>query len=322
MISLLIGVALFIWVGKIVGWREIKNAFLVFKGWKGMVIFILTLLIMLIRNWIWKEVLREKNVEISFWELFKIYLASFSIRFLAPIITLGDEIFQSYALKERNSLSWSKGAASVVIERILEWTINLVIIFFGALFFLLMIGLPPKKLALFLGGLFFFLVFGISFFYFKVFKKESIAKAIAKIFNHRLSSQPLEIEKEIFDFFNFKKVSMWRTFFLSFLRGVTTWLRTWFLVVFLGGNIGGLTALSILGFSCLATMIPIPTALGSHEAIQTFAFNSLGLGLPTAAAFTMIIRGAELLVALIGGIILFRLGTSLLKNTLLKNYEI
>jgi len=113
-----------------------------------------------------------------------------------------------------------------------------------------------------------------------------------------------------------------KIFGISFLRAIITYLRTWFLIFFLGKNIGGLTALSILGFSCLATMIPIPTALGSHEAIQIFAFNSLGLGLSTATAFTMIIRGAELSIALIGGMILFRLGTSLLKNTLSKKYEI
>ena len=65
-------------------------------------------------------------------------------------------------------------------------------------------------------------------------------------------------------------------------------------------------------------MIPIPAALGSHEAIQTFAFNSLGLGAATATAFTMIIRAAELIVALVGVIALFRLGILLIKNRVIK----
>lgn len=269
---------------------------------------------MLMRSWIWKEVLRGKNVNISFNELFKIYLAGFSIRFLAPVITLGDEIFQTYALKERNSLSWLKGAASVVVERILEWTVNLVVIFFGLLFFLSMIGLPPQNLLIIFGGLFVIFAFGIFFFYFKTFKKESIAKAIGKVFNHQLDSRPLEIEKEIFDFFNLKKIRMWKIFFLSFLRVVMTYLRTWLLIIFLGKSIGGLPALSILGFNFLAAMIPIPTALGSHEAIQTFTFNSLGLGAPAATAFAMIIRGADLIFALIGLIILFGLGIKFFKK--------
>ena len=64
-------------------------------------------------------------------------------------------------------------------------------------------------------------------------------------------------------------------------------------------------------------MIPLPTSLGSHEAIQTFAFNSLGLGASTAAAFTMIIRGAELIFALAGIAFFLRLGIGLLKKALL-----
>ncbi len=79
-----------------------------------------------------------------------------------------------------------------------------------------------------------------------------------------------------------------------------------------------LSALSILGFTYLAVMIPIPAALGSHEVIQTFAFNSLNLGAATATAFTMIIRGAELIVAFAGIIILFRLGIFLMEDTLFR----
>jgi uncharacterized membrane protein YbhN (UPF0104 family) len=68
-------------------------------------------------------------------------------------------------------------------------------------------------------------------------------------------------------------------------------------------------------------MIPIPTSLGSHEAIQTFAFNALGLGASSATAFTMIIRAAELLLALVGIIFFFRLGAIVLKDFLFEKIE-
>jgi len=317
LVSLLIGVGLFIWIGKIVGWQEIKRAFLVFTGWQGMTIFGLTVMMALIGTWRWKEILKGVDVKLSFGEVWKAYIASFSIRFLFPIVITGAEIFQGHVLKKRHSVSWSKGMASVVIDRILEWTANLAVIFFGILFFLLIIGAPPIKLGIIFGGVFLLFFLGISFFYFKTFKRESMAKAFGKIFNHRLDSQPLEIEKEIFNFFKPKKMAMWKGFSLAFLRAAVMYLRTWFLIGFLGKNIGALPTLSILGFTYLAVMIPIPTALGSHEAIQTFAFNSLGLGAPTATAFTMIIRGAELIMALVGIIIFLRLGIGLLKSTLL-----
>jgi len=321
LISLLIGAGFFFWAIKFVGWQEIQSAFLVFTGWQGMVILGLTILMAIVGTWKWKEILRSGGTNISFFNLWRIYLASFSIRFLAPVILVGAELFQGYVLKEKNQTPWLKGMASVIIDRVLEWTANLAVIFFGILFFLFAIGFPPMKLGIIFGGVFLLFAGIITFFYFKTLKRESIAKAFGKIFNQRLDSQPLEIEKEIFNFFKLKNKLMWKGFGLSFLRAGIMLIRTWLLIIFLGKSIGILPALSILGFTYLAVMIPIPTALGSHEVIQTFAFNSLGLGMATATAFTMIIRGAELIIALTGVIILFRLGITLLKHTLFKRLK-
>lgn len=314
LISLLIGIGLFVWILKMVGWQEIKNTFLVFTGWQGMVILGLTILMALVGTWKWKEILKGGGTDISFKELLRPYLAGFSIMFLAPIIVFGGEVLRAYILKNKNSIPWSKGMASVIIDRILEWTANLTVIFFGGLFFFLIIGFPPIKLGIVFGGLFLLFLTVITLFYFKSAKRESMLSFFIK--NNQ--NQPLEIEKEIFKFFKIKNKAMWKGFELSFLRAAIMYLRVWLLIIFLGKSIGALPALSVLSFTYLAVMIPIPTALGSHEAIQTFSFNSLGLGASTATAFTMIIRGAELIIALFGVIILFRLGITLLKNTMFK----
>lgn len=315
LVSLFIGIGLFVWVLDMVGWQEIKDAMLVFTGWQGMAILLLSFLTALAGAWKWREVLKETGVKIGFREVWRVYLASFSIRFLAPIIIVGAEIFQGYVLRKKNSVPWSQGMASVIIDRVLEWTVNLIVVFFGGMFFLFMIGFPPLKLAIIFGSLFLLFFCLLFFFYLKAFKRESIAKAVGKIFNHNIGVQPLEIEEEIFNFFkSSKKKAIFRVFCLNFLRAGIMLLRAWLLVLFLGGNIGALSSSSILAFNYLAVMIPIPTALGSHEVIQTFAFNSLGLGAAMATAFTMIIRGAELIVSIFGLIILFRLGVFLMKS--------
>ncbi|MBZ9569918.1 flippase-like domain-containing protein [Patescibacteria group bacterium] len=322
LVSLLIGIGLFTWIIKFVGWQEIKNAFLVFTGWQGIVILILTLLIILIGTLKWKMILKSEGEDISFLDLFKIYLAGFSIMFFLPMVILGGEIFRGYILKKRNSLHWSKGIASSIIDRILDWTTILVIIFLGTIFFLLTIGLPPKRVGIILGGTFLFFLAATSFFYFKIFKRESIVKFFLKFFKSKyLDKEPLVIEKEIFAFFNPKKIAMWKGFFLAFLGGGIFFLRTWFLVSFLGKNIGFLLSLSVLSFSCLARMVPIPASLGIQETTQVFVFNSLGLGAATGTVFTLIIRGAELILALLGAFIFFRLGFRLLEDGLFQKQK-
>ncbi len=321
LISLLLGSILFILVLNFVGWQEIKNTIFVLSGWKGGVIFCLTFLILLLRNLIWQEILKTKNIKISFFQLLKTYWAALSLRILVPVLTISDEIFQTMVLKKKNSIPITKALASVISERILEMTVNLIFIVIGILFFISKVGLPIGKLPIIFGGTFLFLLIGTSFFYLKVFKKESLAKTFLKFFNQKIDSQPLETEKEIFESFNFRKIRTWKLMGLAFLKSLIFYLRSWFLVVFLGEKIGWLTALSIFSFSYLATLFPIPAALGSHEAVQVFVFNSFQLKLSTATAYTMIIRGAELIMAISGGILLIHFGLSTVKNVI-KNYEI
>jgi uncharacterized protein (TIRG00374 family) len=324
LVSLFIGSGLFVWVGKIVGWEEIKNSFLAFKDWQYFVILGLTLLMAAIGTLKWKEILKGENVKISFKSLFGPYLAGYSVMFLMPIIIWGGEILRGYSLKERYSVPWPKAMASIIIDRIFEWTVNLAVIILGIAFLLFKIHLLPQNLEIIFGTVFLVFVTGITFFYFKVFKKESIIKALAELFGLKKIKEKnafLETENEIFDFFKIKNDFLWNALGLSFLRASAMWLRVWLLILFLGKISGGLPALSILGFNYMASMIPIPTALGSHEAIQTFAFSVFGLGRSNAAVFTMIIRGVELTISLLGLVFLFKFGTEFLKKLLFKKIE-
>jgi uncharacterized protein (TIRG00374 family) len=314
LISLFVGIALFVWIYNIIGWEEIEKTFSLFNLRQGFVIFLLTLTITLIGTWKWQEVLKKENERISFFDLFESYLVGFSIVFLAPIIFFGGEILKSYFLKERKLVSWSKGITSLIIDRVLEWTINLIIILLGVLFFLYTIGFPPKNLAIILGVLFLIVFTIIASFYFKVVRRESVAETITGLFGHRFKEKPLEIEKMIFNFFKTENKTMWKVASLSFLRTIIMYIRAWFLISFLGKEVSIFSVLSILGFNLLAITIPIPAALGSHEAVQVFAFNSLGLEAPVATAFTNIIRVTELVLALIGLVILVRSGIIIFKN--------
>ena len=218
LISLILGIGLFLWTVDFVGWEEIRAAFLVFAGWQGLVIFSLTFLMMMVGTWKWKEILKELGEEISFGVLFKTYLAGFSVMFLAPVLLWASELFRSYTLKKKKQVSWSKAMASVVIDRTLEWTTILITIFFGSFFFLSNIGLPSKELGIAFGLIFFFFAIGICLFYFKIFRRESIAKAFGKILNGEINQEPLEAEKEIFSFFKLQKKGPWKGLALSFLK--------------------------------------------------------------------------------------------------------
>jgi len=319
LISFLIGVILLAFVIKVVGWSEIRKSLLIFTGFKGLVIFLLTFFWIMIINWKWKEILKAQGVEIGFFDLFKPFLAGFSILYLFPTFVLGGEFLRGYILKKKYSISWAKGMASVFIDRIVDWTTNLGIVFLGMGFFLSTTGILPQKIGLAVGFTFFIWLIFILFFYAMVFRKKSIARLFFRIFKlENLNIGLLNMEREIFDFFNIKKSSFWKILGIAILEELILLLRIFVLLIFLGKEIGFLIALSISGFYYLSTMIPIPASLGIQDGLQAFAFGALGLGASVGTAFTLIIRATELAVAVIGIVILFRLGIKLFEDTLFK----
>lgn len=322
-ISLIVGVGLLFWISRFIGWHETKSAFLIFTGWHGMIIVLLTVLMVLAGAWKWKVILKSQGYSLSNKEIIAPYLACFSLIYLFPMVVFGGEIFRGYVLGEKHNIPWTKAVSSVFIDKILEVTSFLITILAGVVYFLIKIGLPPQNLCVILGIFFAVCLVSIGFFYFKIFKKESIIHSFNRLFNpqKRIGGDLLGIEKEIFKFFKMKKKVFWYGLGLAFLRVAISWARCWILILFLGKSITLLPALTVLGFYYFAIMIPIPAALGSHEAAQFFAFNALGLGSGLVPAFTMIQRGAELIVVFVGMIIFFKLGTGLLQAFLFKKID-
>jgi uncharacterized protein (TIRG00374 family) len=320
-ISLLIGLGLFYWIANLIGWQEIKNALLLFTGLDGLAIFGLTLLMMLIGIWRWNEILLAQGANINFRKLITPYFAGFAVMFLAPTLIGLGEAFRGYIIKNRHDIPWPKAVTSVFIDRILEWTVNLAVISLGVLFFILKMGLPPKNISIVFGAAFLFFLSFMIFFYSRAFRGKSSAEFFLKIsglnkFN--LGATLLDAEEEIFNFFKSIK-KFFKALILSVFMAITAYIRTWLLIVFLGKNIGFISSLSILGFTYLAAMIPLPGSLGTHEALQIFSFKALELGVSTATAFTLVIRGAEFILVLLGLGIILSMGMIFFKNFLSKH---
>ena len=108
---------------------------------------------------------------------------------------------------------------------------------------------------------------------------------------------------------------------LAFTKGAVLGLRAWVLLLFLDKFLNLSQTLTILAFYFLTLFVPVPAMLGTHELSQSFVFNLLGIGTSLAPAFTMVLRGAEILMALVGFVILFKLGADLLKIILQRKFD-
>jgi len=169
------------------------------------------------------------------------------------------------------------------------------------IFFLFYASHPSYRAGIFIFLIVFLVIGAISLFYFKSYRRESIIHFFLKKFNIKNTNgadTAMEVEKEIFQYFHPNKKLIWKGLGLSVLVEIVLWTRTYFLILFLGKSVSILLTVSVVAFSSLAIIAPIPAALGSHDAVQSFIFTALGLGAGTGAAFVMVIRGAELIMSL------------------------
>jgi uncharacterized protein (TIRG00374 family) len=315
--SFILGLAIFLWLGRIIGWEKIGEAFAVFTGWQGLAIIALTFLIVIIGNLRWKEILEDAEVHVPFWDLFRIYLGGYAMMYLLPTLVWGGEAFRMYGLSKEKKIPWQKTFSSVVIERILEWTVNIIVIVLGVLAFIFYkykTRLPAPEILLIFGLAFAFFVFIITYFYVEALGRKSIIRRILKRFFKKEVGDGHSLviaENEIFNFFQFNNISFGKGLVLSVLRALAMQLRAWLLIIFLGASIGFWPALSVLSFSYISSLVPIPASLGSHEAMQMFAFTAMALPASMATAFTLIIRAAEIVVSSLGLVFIIRTGFNL-----------
>lgn len=324
-VSFLVGLGLFFWIIKWVGWKEIKEILFTFSGYKGLVIIGITLLIWLVDIWKWKFIFKSQGYNFSIFNLGEIIFASFALSYLFPISFFGGEAFKIYAFKKKLSLSWGKNLAVNAIEKLLYLSVLLLFLIFGLSSFLFLTNRPLGSLGIVAGVFIGILTLLLVIFYFKSFKKESILKWLLKFLgvDERKNNYVIEdFEKKVFLFFDFKKSSMWKGLGLTFSKIFLVFVRCWFLLFFLVGEVNILIALAILFFVHLSYIFPLPAKIGSSEIAQAFAFGCLGLGTATGITFSFILRGAEVLVALFGLIMLVKLGIKFLIGNITGRFKI
>ncbi len=289
--SFLFGLIVLIGILGKIDWKEFWEAFSSFPKLGFFLVLLLTLGWVAIGVLRLKLIFKSKGFRFSLVELGKIWLAGFSILYFFPTLLFGGAAFQTHILNKKFLVPWQKSISSILIDNVLEMTIALLVILFGICFFIIETGFILLKIGVIF--IIFFLIFTfLLFFYFKSFKKESVLKIFVKKFIQKLSikNKVLEFEKEVFQFFNLKSKSFWQGITLSILKTLANLGRYSVLIYFLGKGTNVLRAFSVLSFSFVANLIPVPTALGSQELFQCLVFNAFGWGSPSAVLLTMILR--------------------------------
>lgn len=311
--SIIVGLALLYGVIEKVGWEDIVQSFFVFRWWQALVIVGLTLLRTVFSIWKYREILKADGLEVSVKKIIPSFYAGFPLMFFAPEFLMSGDFLRGYALQKTEDLPWRKTIGAVVVDRMLDWGVSSISIFLGVFIFLYKIGIPPRNISIIIAIALSVIGGGLFFLYLKNIREESILKLFGVS-----EGRAVEVEEEVHSIFQ-SGWGKWATMLVpSLMVGITRLVRIWILALFLGQAISIIGSLPLLAFFYLGASVPIPASLGVHETIQTFGFSQLGLNAGTATAFSMILRGGELVLALIGSVVLIKIGWHIFRKILLE----
>ncbi len=310
LISLAIGLAVFLIVMAKVGLGNIRDALALFFNLQGLAMIGITLLFAFFGIYKWRLILRKLGHKFSLRDLSPLWLLGFSLSYITPFAVFGGEIFRIYFTRKRfPEVNREKAMASVAIDKILDATVFFVFLIVGLLTFAFYGRFPSSVwgvgVVIIAGGL--LLLLGL--FYFKRWQKQSALEwllGLLGVEKHQVANGSkggtaiFEAEKQVFHFFSFRQKALWQGLGLTFLRYGMLFLRCIILIVFLTGTVGVLKPMAVYGFANLASLTPMPATLGTLELGAGFAFKVLGFGFSAGTIFGMVWRGADLLLVLIG----------------------
>jgi uncharacterized protein (TIRG00374 family) len=306
-----LGLVLFIFSLKSVDLARVTSALASLFPWRFFIVFPLIFLAVIVVDTLkWRVIIKSEFLAPpSFLKILGARLVGFSVSYLTPSVFFGGEPFRVYLIKGENDFPTEKAISTVILDKLILFSVSFVFFFLGIFFLFYYLNFPlVVDVFLFLVGL----LIGVSVFvlYSKLkktsFKKGVLVAVLERLYLNKLKAisnnqeKIREVEREIFLFFDKKRKETFRVMGFSFLEVSLLFLSYWLVVYFLGENLDFFQLFAINSMVYLAYFIPFPAALGSFEVAQAFAFGVFGLNPGSGVAFSLIVRGINLIISALG----------------------
>lgn len=292
--------------------RELIASLFRFPFLGFLLIFLLSFLGIVVSTWRAYLILRSQEDNINFFKLLNIWIAGHAMNYLIPFVYLGGEGVKAYLLNERMKVPWDRTASTLVFDRILEISASFLTIGVSIVAFLVYAGPAGfTKTILAVGASFLTVGVLIILFYFQVFRNKKLLEPFLAKFSlnkTRIGKFFIKAEQEVVNFFVTDKVLFFKGWAISIVKQLLLFVRHLALFYFLGKGIVAVPALISLGALYLGLTIPIPASLGVQEGFQSIAFSIIGLKASDGLALSFVLRGADILLAVAGIIIVVRYG--------------
>ena len=313
LILLGLGIVLLVFTLRNIGVSGVIESLHMLSGPESVIVFLVLLLGQIVVGAMkWKTIIgKTKDKGLKFSKIFLARWAGFGVSFVTPAALLGGEPVRFLILKQGSKLETSKIISSIILDKLLFVFAGACYFFTGIFFLLIYLDLSWLMLAVGLGIL---LAAMIAFWLLlRKARKISKEKGLSLTIVERLYLNKLKIikknqaalgaiEAEMRKFFRSSRLP--KVLVMSFMEVSIVVFGCWLILFFAGLTLEIPKLFAIKSMSDLSYSLPFPAALGTLEISQAFVFGVLGFSLAMGVAFSLVLRGLNLAIALLGLLIL------------------
>ena len=319
-LSIVSGIVLFIGVLAYIGMDEILGAFHSFSWGIIAVIIGLGFLQMAIVLYRWKLVLEAQGDIVPYKKLWSPKLVGFTVSFLTPGLYVGGEPIRAYLLKKESGIRYSHGFASIIVDKILDFTYPLPFLIGALIYAMFKYDISWEAISVFVLVLIGLIVL-LGLFYVQTYRGKGFFSSVIRFLHlerfkkfEKMIEKMLYFEKLIIIFFNHRQALFIKGLLLSLLGGILVFIQFIIILNALGISANIIEVLVMMVFMILSFLIPVPASLGSFEAGQAIVFSALQYPASMGVAFVLIFRMAEFSKVGVGLIFMSKIGLKFLRN--------
>ena len=278
-------------------WQTLKTL----KGSQIALILVINAFVIGLMTARWWIIVHAENPSIPFLPLVGYRLSVFGLSYFTPGPQVGGEPLQVIYLQRNHGLSFARATSAVIMDKLLEFLVNFVLIGVGA-WAILRVGLVSGtgiRLNLSLIGLAVLLIWPVvhvALLYRGIAPISRILLRQPFIQKDHQSIRLVVVAERMASAFCRKHVrSMFAAIGASLLSILGIVLEYYLMVSFLGMRINAVQIFASLTAMQVAFLMPLPGGLGALEASQVFALGVFGQPASAAISLTLLMRGRDIL---------------------------
>ncbi len=285
---------------------EIGQALSALRPWQILVLLGLNAMIYALISCRWWLVVHAENRRIRFLPMIPVRISVFGVSYFTLGPQVGGEPLQVFYLQKAYGLSYTRAAASVVMDKLFELLGNFVLLSFGlaAIFhsgLLAAAGTGSRVVLVLLGLLVSWPLIHITLMYRRVYPLSAALRLLGPRLGHRKAVRFARAAEHLAgQFCQRHPRSMIAGLFVSLLAAVVTVSEYAFITSFLHIHLPFWKLITAWTTGWLSFLVPLPGGLGALEASQVSVLGLFGISAAAALSVVLIMRGRDLLIGSLG----------------------